>query len=351
MRIALKNAVGGWGPYSVAEIVDLFNAHGFTERADVPDAGGARRTIAEEFQGAIDFSSPVQARRYLDLVEDVLEHYPEEGAERPGIDLRRALRRAEVTFLPNGSLRMAALDGQIPPQDPTAGDELWMPDRVRVFMSHLATHRAAVGALSDELNRSAFSCFVAHDDIDPSREWQAVIELALDTCHVLVAYVTPGWSESRWTDQEVGWALGRGLVVIPLRVGADPYGFFGSYQAVPVGEDEKAHAVALKVTRAICIATFRRQRIGAELIVSQLAHAVVDAFTRSGSYEATRRRFELLSLIRPTDWTPDLVHRVETACVENKQVREAGIHREGVPMVFAPEAVRELLRGHGHVVA
>jgi hypothetical protein len=33
VRIALRNAVGGWGPYTVAEIVDLFNSHGFTERA------------------------------------------------------------------------------------------------------------------------------------------------------------------------------------------------------------------------------------------------------------------------------------------------------------------------------
>ena len=71
VRIALRNAVGGWGPYAVREIHDLFNSYGFIERAeDLEDAGGARRTTAEEYQARIDFRSPDQARRYLELVDE-----------------------------------------------------------------------------------------------------------------------------------------------------------------------------------------------------------------------------------------------------------------------------------------
>src|SRR5256885_14802605 len=91
VRIALRNAVGGGGPYSVREIEDLFNMHEFTEQdTSVPDAGGARRTTAEQFHARIDWTSPDQARRYLDLISDVLDRYPEAEDQpgSPGRDLR-----------------------------------------------------------------------------------------------------------------------------------------------------------------------------------------------------------------------------------------------------------------------
>ena len=55
-----------------------------------------------------------------------------------------------------------------------------------------------------------------HVQLEPSRDWQEVIETALRTCHVLVAHETPGFKESNWTDQEVGWVLGRGIPAIPV---------------------------------------------------------------------------------------------------------------------------------------
>src|SRR3990170_2354573 len=93
VRIAVRNAVGGWGPYSVREIIDLFNSHEFTERDDtIPDAGGQRRTAAEEFHARIDWISADQAQRYLDLAADVLDLYPE-ADDQPGSP-GRVLRRA-----------------------------------------------------------------------------------------------------------------------------------------------------------------------------------------------------------------------------------------------------------------
>jgi len=48
----------------------------------------------------------------------------------------------------------------------------------------------------------------------------------------LLALLTPGSNESKWTDQEVGVAVGRRVPVIPIRIGIDPYGLIGKYQAV-----------------------------------------------------------------------------------------------------------------------
>ena len=48
----------------------------------------------------------------------------------------------------------------------------------------------------------------------------------------LAAILMPGFKESNWCDQEVGVAVGRGVLVIPIRRGLDPYGFIGKYQGI-----------------------------------------------------------------------------------------------------------------------
>lgn len=49
----------------------------------------------------------------------------------------------------------------------------------------------------------------------------------------LVAILTPGFRESVWTNQEIGFALGRGVKIISLRMGEDPPGFISAEQAIP----------------------------------------------------------------------------------------------------------------------
>ena len=48
----------------------------------------------------------------------------------------------------------------------------------------------------------------------------------------LAAILMPGFQESKWCDQEVGVAVGRGVLIIPIRKGLDPYGFIGKYQGI-----------------------------------------------------------------------------------------------------------------------
>jgi hypothetical protein len=342
VRIALRNAVGGWGPYNVREIHDLFNSYGFIERdSDVDDAGGERRTTAEAYHARIDFSSPDQARRYLELVDEVLEHYPEDAAEQStvGIKLRQQLGRSRINRGPNGGLQLPEAEAEAAQALEAATEGIWTPQRIRVFISHTAKHRGEVGRLAEELNSFAFSCFVAHDAIEPSRQWQEVIELALRTCDVLVAYVTPDFSASKWTDQEVGWALGRETVVIPVQVGVDPYGFFGAYQAVAAREGERPWEIAVAIARAISVAVFRRQRPGAARMIDPMANAVVEAFCTSASFESTRRRFDLLSLVPRDAWTKNHFASLEQAAETNSQIREAVLAARQP----APDAIRELI--------
>ena len=108
----------------------------------------------------------------------------------------------------------------------------WKNTEARVFLSHLAVHKDATSQLRYFLRRYGISAFVAHEDIEPAKEWQTEIETALATLDALVALLTPGFKESNWCDQEVGVAIGRQIPIIAVKQGLDPYGFIGKYQAL-----------------------------------------------------------------------------------------------------------------------
>jgi hypothetical protein len=108
----------------------------------------------------------------------------------------------------------------------------WEPQHFRLFLCHLASFKKTTAALQKALRRFGISAFVAHVDIEPTKEWQDEIEAGLFSMDALAAILMPGFKESNWTDQEVGVAVGRGVLMIPIIRGLTPYGFIGKYQGL-----------------------------------------------------------------------------------------------------------------------
>ncbi|HBR0880162.1 TPA: toll/interleukin-1 receptor domain-containing protein [Klebsiella pneumoniae] len=108
----------------------------------------------------------------------------------------------------------------------------WKPGHFRLFLSHLASFKIQTSHLQTALRKFAISSFVAHEDIEPTKEWQNEIEAGLKTMDALAAILMPGFQESKWCDQEIGVAIGRDVLIIPIRKGLDPYGFIGKYQGI-----------------------------------------------------------------------------------------------------------------------
>jgi hypothetical protein len=110
----------------------------------------------------------------------------------------------------------------------------------RLFLSHKAEVKKETGALKERIEAFGVSCFVAHVDIHPTKEWQDEIESALASMDGFVALLTDKFHESDWTDQEVGFALARGVPIIAVRLGSDPYGFIGRFQGLAATWDNCA---------------------------------------------------------------------------------------------------------------
>jgi len=108
----------------------------------------------------------------------------------------------------------------------------WEPSHFLLFLSHLSSIKENMGRLQASLRRFGISAFVAHVDIDPTTEWQDEIEAALFSMDALAAILMPGFKESNWTDQEVGVAIGRDVLIVPVMRGSTPHGFVGKFQGM-----------------------------------------------------------------------------------------------------------------------
>ncbi|MGB6977792.1 MAG: toll/interleukin-1 receptor domain-containing protein, partial [Candidatus Acidiferrales bacterium] len=172
--------------------------------------------------------------------------------------------------------------------DSQAEDEppsFWQPGCFRLFISHTAANKESAHRLKEGLAQYHIAAFVAHDDIEPAKEWESEIERALRTTDALAAIITSDFAASRWCDQEVGYALGRGKPVLPLcKDAVIPHGFLGKYQACKA--------------RGLPTATVAEQvynlLLNNELTFQRMSDAVVDRMVTSGSFDTSRRTMKLL---------------------------------------------------------
>ena len=127
--------------------------------------------------------------------------------------------------------------------------------------------------------RWRIDAFAAGAVIEPTREWERVIETALASCDALAALFTPGFVSSEWCDQEVGYCLARNV-------------------------------------------------------------PIVHRFAASTNFPGARANFALLGEIAPDAWTRELVDIAERAEHDNDQISRVDVLD---PPRLMPEVLAELL--------
>lgn len=190
---------------------------------------------------------------------------------------------------------------------------LWQDKRFRLFISHVSKHKVGASKLKDALGLRGVDAFVAHEDIEPSLEWQHEIEVGLRSMHALAAILTSDFHESRWTDQEVGWALGRGILVVPIRLGVDPYGLAGKFQGVP-GTLAQPEVLADAIVRIL---------LTNPLTCGDMRRALIEAFAEAPSFDAANIISGLMASVMGI--TDDERNSLWRTCAENPYVVGADV--------------------------
>jgi len=184
----------------------------------------------------------------------------------------------------------------------------WRKGMLRLFVSHLSGHRAFAAELQEALLDFGISSFIAHTDIEPTKEWQAQIETALATCEALVALLHQDFHASWWTDQEIGFAMGRGVPAFAVRFGQDPYGFIGRFQAFN-GNNKTAAELARELFDA-----YRKNK----QTQRRMSEVLVGLFEQSGSFAEAKARIGYLEDLEV--WEPSFSTRIRSAADGNSQV-------------------------------
>lgn len=187
----------------------------------------------------------------------------------------------------------------------------WHQGMLRVFVSHLAAHRVFAARLQNLLLGFGISAFVAHNDIEPTQDWQSQIEAALSTCDALVALLHPNFHLSNWTDQEVGFAMGRGVPVFSVRFGQDPYGFIGRFQAFN-GDPDSASELAQEL-----FMVYRKHK----QTQRRMAEVLVTRFAESETFADAKARASQLEELEV--WDRSFSRRLESAVESNSQISGA----------------------------
>lgn len=282
------------------ELVELLeNAHAHFDEINYDNWNGGTTTWALRLEVPVVLFASAQSR-LADLEKELGQKLDFLDRLHPNDPL------GEVSVTPLTSAEMA-LGQRMAPSDADVR-RLWQDGYFRLFLSHVSKHKVQVSKLKSALLERGISAFVAHEDIEPSREWQNEISLALRSMDALAALITPEFHGSNWTDQEIGWALGRGVPVIAVRLGTDPYGFVGKLQAVPGTLDAPA-SLADSILQAL---------LRSNQSHGQMRRALVQAFENSDSFATAKTLKDIVVAI--TDFTDDEKGQLRAACASNYQV-------------------------------
>jgi hypothetical protein len=151
----------------------------------------------------------------------------------------------------------------------------WLPSHFRLFLSHISSFKKNTGLLQAALKPYGISSFVAHVDIEPTKQWQVEIEAGLFSMDALAALLMDGFKNSNWTDQEVGVAVGRDVLIIPVMKGMTPYGFISKYQGLDVN-GKNISEVAESIFQILVSSPKTRGRMLTCLIETSLQSLTVD---------------------------------------------------------------------------
>jgi len=182
--------------------------------------------------------------------------------------------------------------------------DLWEPSKYCVFLSHKVEVKKEVAELKNSLKIYGVTSFVAHEDIRPTKEWQNEIEYALQTMDAFIALLTEDYHKSDWTDQEVGYALCRGVPIISLNLGKNPYGFIGKFQALKHNWKEAPLAIAKILIRH-----------------SKMVDAYINAVCECSSFDEGNKLSQLLPSLEKDILSMSQIDRIIEAYNNNDQVK------------------------------
>lgn len=200
---------------------------------------------------------------------------------------------------------------------------------VRVFLSYSTGDKKTAGMIKEELEKFGLEVFLAHEDIEPSEEWQNAILNGLKGCDVFIPLLTKKFKTSDWTDQETGIAFFNKKMIIPLEINILPYGFIGKYQALKIDRDD----IRYKKIRSGCIEIFKTiLRNSPEEFKNKMFNSLIKKFANSPNFAVASSSSELLLEISESKRR---INEIADAAIKNDQIYKCSSAQGNLRRLFS----------------
>jgi hypothetical protein len=195
---------------------------------------------------------------------------------------------------------------------------------MQAFLSYQTEDRHIAAKVREFLNSIAVPAFMAHEDINVSREWQKVILDEILKADLFIAILSKNYFRSQYCMQESGIAIFRiaGMTIIPLSTdeSVSP-GFMAHIQSKRIDPNNVSHTVLFDgIVKCDC-------KFAIDCMINRLE--------LSRNYGSAEANFRLLSpyLDRATN---EQVVDILKAAASNNQIAHAGLcARDYLPPLFA----------------
>ncbi len=190
-------------------------------------------------------------------------------------------------------------------------DPAWPINGLRIFVSHCAAVRGTFERLKLEFGHLGLNFFLAHDDIQGGENWRAALIRALKSMDAFISVHSIGFSQSPWTNQEVGFALARDVPIVCILNGEPPEGFL-NVQGFPWQAGQEAQLAQSIFDRLNQNGTLQ----------PKLSEGLASALKRSESYPESDRIVRALSNCQR--FSERTLRDINLACSFNDQVHQSG---------------------------
>ena len=198
------------------------------------------------------------------------------------------------------------------------------------FVSYQTSDKRIAGRIKNILSYCEIPSFLAHEDIEVSREWRDKILEEIGRATLFICLLSKNYKASAWCMQESGIAAFRkDLTIIPFSIdGSIPEGFIRRFQATQISESSLSEKDLLPGLIR------HNKKKGIDIIISILG--------RSGTYRSAESNFKML-LPYLDDLTKEQLEVLLDHILMNKQIHHASL--------CAKDFIPPILEKHGDLLA
>lgn len=181
---------------------------------------------------------------------------------------------------------------------------------MKIFISYSNEDKLIAGEIKRLLEDLwGIDVFLAHEDIEPSTQWQEELIKELKACHIILPIITSDFYNSPWANQEVGFALARDIPIVPIHAGRIPCGFIARYQALKYDESE-----ANNTCKALADIIVKQSQLR-----SLFLDKVIENFGKSESFRQAQMRSEIVFSLNSM-YSKRQRNRIIALASENSQI-------------------------------